>query len=499
MEYIEITDFKGLNTARSSTEIDDNEAQVCENVVLDNPIGSITKRSGTTRFGDDFADKKITALYPFYYGSGTKKFIAVAGTDAYIEGSGTWTAQSQTLTENAEPHFATFIDTGSDETAILVNGNQTLDYDGTTWGALGGSPPASTKYIHVFKDRVYLANNGTTTNRVWFSAIGDSESWDTGAGGDWFNVPALKDGDDITGIFEHQDRLIIFKRYSIWSWDGNLLRNLTKRVGCISQNSVAKSENFLYFMSYVDGIKVFALTGEVVIDIGYRIQTDLDTLATGQLTSVAGTYFNSRYYLSVPEASQTTNTAIYVYQEKAQYEDGTGTWSKYTNIEANVFGIFRTSNTEELYYGEATADSLVITMETGTADWDESAGTATALISAKWKGKDLGNAASFNHYNKFYVTLQSQSADSFLRVNANIDQGAQNVIENLQMKGIGPLYDSGKLYDNGELYGGLLALKDSFRVTGRGSFLRIELENSRASQPFRIYTFGFSFEPLIPR
>lgn len=500
MEYVEVSDFKGLNTARSSTEIDDNEAQVCDNVVLDNPIGAIKKRSGTTRFGNDFADKKITALYPFYYASGTKKFIAVAGTDAYVEGSGTWTAQSQTLTEDAEPHFATFIDSASAETAIMVNGNQTKDYTGSAWNDLGGSPPASTKYIHVFQDRVYLANDGgSNLNRVWFSAVGDSESWDTGAGGDFFNVPAIKDGDDITGIFEHQRRLIIFKRYSIWAWDGNQLRNITKRVGCISQNSVAKSENFLYFLSYVDGIKVFSLSGEFLTDIGSRIQTDLDTLATGQLGSAAGAYFNSRYYLSVPEAAQTTNTAIYVYQEKAAYADGTGTWSKYTNIKANVLSVFRTSNTEELYYGEATANSLVITMETGTADWSASSNAADALISAKWHGKDFGNAASFNHYNKFYATYASQTPDSFLRVTGNINQGEQKITQSLQMKGIGPLFNDGKLYDNGEFYGGLLTLDGSFRITGRGKFLRIEIENIRASQPFKVFTFGFSFEPLIPR
>lgn len=500
MEYFQITKFKGLNTRDSSVEIEDNEAQVCQNVVLDDPVGAITKRSGTARYGDDFADKKVTALYPFYYGSGTKKFLAVAGTDIYLESSGTWTAQSQTLTENKEPHFATFIDSGSNETAIMVNGAETLDYTGAAWAALGGTPPAATKYIATFYDlsaspggRVYLANNATNPNRVWYSAIGDSESWSTGAGGDWFDVPAVKDGDDITGLAPFQNRLIIFKRYSIWSWDGIRLKLVVKGVGCISQNSVAKSENFLYFLSYVDSVKAFALSGDRVTEISDKISTDLNSLATAQLTSAAGAYFNDRYYLSVGSASANNNDTVYVYMEAIQG------WTKYTDMNALCFAVYRASNTEELYYGEATADSLVIKMETGSADWSTSSGASDAVIKAKWQSKDFGNAASYNHYHTLYATYKSQSVTSNLETTAIIDQGKQYIEGLLAMKGTGITYNGGYLYDNDEVYGGKVALTDRYRTTGRGSFINVEFKNYNASQPFTVYSTGFSFEPLIPR
>lgn len=51
-------------------------------------------------------------------------------------------------------------------------------YTGTTLAALGGSPPAG-KIVGIYKARVLLANSNANPNRLWFSPLDPSTTWDT--------------------------------------------------------------------------------------------------------------------------------------------------------------------------------------------------------------------------------------------------------------------------------------------------------------------------------
>lgn len=474
----------GLNTRDPSNAIADNESPDLQNVSFGG-AGSVKKRSGTNIFGDDFGNNKILGLTPFYYGSGTKEFVAIAGTDAYVEDSGTWTSQSLTLTASKQAFFEQFIDSGSNETLIMVNGAETKDYTGSAWANLGGTPPSGTKYIKAFMDRLYLANNSTNPNRVWYSAVGNSESWDTGAGGDWFNVPAVKDGDDITGLGlisgGGTERLIIFKRYSIWAWDTNRLLLIKDNIGCIATRTIVNVDNSLFFLSYTDRPKVMALSGGQVFNVGDKISTSLNSLSTGQITGCAAIFFDNKYYLSCPSSSASNNDQIFVLDRSFN------AWTKYTNINAAILATFRSSNTEELYYGEATANSVIIKMETGTADYDQSAATQTADIVSYFKTKnfDFNQDIQNKRFENCYVIAVTQSVSTDLKIIAMIDYGNFSRSEIFNIKTPGDVYGTA-IYGT-SVYGGQTTIENKMAVKKRGKFIQYSFENRDASEPWEVY------------
>ena len=75
-------------------------------------------------------------------------------------------------------------------------------YDGTTFGALAGSPPAG-QFATAWKDRLVLGNSSANKNRSWFSGLDDPTTWDTTNG--WLNTVA-----EITGYAALPNALLIF-------------------------------------------------------------------------------------------------------------------------------------------------------------------------------------------------------------------------------------------------------------------------------------------------
>jgi hypothetical protein len=77
-----------------------------------------------------------------------------------------------------------------------------FSYDGTTLGALGGTPPAG-KVAGIYKARLLLANSVANPNRLWFSPLDLSSTWDTANAWVDFDHP-------ITGLATIRNALLVF-------------------------------------------------------------------------------------------------------------------------------------------------------------------------------------------------------------------------------------------------------------------------------------------------
>lgn len=190
----------------------------------------------------------------------------------------------------AEPHGADFTSWGIE--AWIVRGAQpTMTFDGvntttltacatanwqddyTTPGSTDTAPVASLVASH--QGFMFVANTiedgGTYTSRIRFSHPNNPKRW---AKDDYIDI--TEGGQRITALISFSDRLLVFKPDSVWALFGYdsdtwTLNNISRTVGCLNQQLVARSEAAVFFLSWPQG--VFAYTeGGTVEEISVQIR-----------------------------------------------------------------------------------------------------------------------------------------------------------------------------------------------------------------------------------
>ena len=113
------------------------------------------------------------------------------------------------------------------------------------------------KYVCTHKDKIVLGNVDGYPSRISWSGGGsnvDKFNWRYGGG----YIDIDKDsGDQITGVIEFQDAIIVFKERSVWSVtlaysDGLVIptvKLIIRGVGCVSGRTIKHVENDVFFLS----------------------------------------------------------------------------------------------------------------------------------------------------------------------------------------------------------------------------------------------------------
>lgn len=171
---------------------------------------------------------------------------------------------------------------------------------------------------HLFKDRVFGFNSGES--RLWFSDIGNPESWPLA------NFIDIGNSDEkITGLTSLQDKLIIFKDSSVYflyvtaattTWN---LRKITDAYGCSSQYTIKHNGGHIYFVG-TDG--VYRTDGQSFEDISLSIRNIFEnrTILEGNYPNYffdhAG-FWKDNYVVSLkapfPNENFLAYTKLYVY------------------------------------------------------------------------------------------------------------------------------------------------------------------------------------------
>lgn len=180
--------------------------------------GGVRKIPGATRLNsvqltESGSPVTIMAMFDFWKsgtgGTSTQKRMCYAGTKLYKEDlDGTWDVLTTGLEANKPACFTQYNDlaiwASTSTTDVPQKWNQT---DATT-SALGGSPP-NFAFCIPHRGRLWAAGVATNPSRLYYSALDNPEDW-TGAGSGSIDI-GLNDGDQITGIASHKQRLWIFK------------------------------------------------------------------------------------------------------------------------------------------------------------------------------------------------------------------------------------------------------------------------------------------------
>ena len=289
----------------------------------------------------------------------------------------------------------------------IVNGvDANRKWDGTTFTTQGGSPPTA-KYVMVHKNYMFLAGNSVNPSRLYFSNLGDPETWpalnfiDVGRG----------DGDNITGLAVLIDRLVITKNNSVWLLEGDsplnfVLRRITDTAGCVDQHSIVFMKNTLGMLAH-DGYYFF--DGVRMVLASEKIIGTFNGLNSTQFGLVAAIYSAAlrKIFISVPSTGKLYNDTVLVFDELRT------AWTVYKGINAASWVLWRQFNADHLLFGDALVGQMY-DAETGYSD-----NGAVIDMYFVTKANDLGGSELAKFPTEVFVDAKETSGTGDASVNVS--------------------------------------------------------------------------------
>jgi|13_taG_2_1085334.scaffolds.fasta_scaffold07732_4 hypothetical protein len=397
--------FLGLNTQESSVANDPRFALKANNCVIDR-FGRLGARKGwqyvTTSGG---TGTNLEGIHPFleidgtntivswnattfYKGTGTLSTITPTTTDTITEGN--W--QAVTLNDRAyffqrdyKPLYYTNESTADEFKTI----DQHADYDGTA--------PEANIVMSAF-GRLFAADTVSNKTTVYFSDLLNGAKWGSGSAGSLNIAGVLPKGSDvITGLAEHNGRLIIFCKNNIIiyadqdsfqaSFDVNTLRlvEVISGVGCIGRDTIQNIGDDVLFLSST-GLRSLGRTiqekSQPLSDISKNIRdVFLDVVnAESSPENIKSVYNpdNAFYLLHFP-----TSNLEYIFDTRGSLEDASLRATTWTGL------------THENYTYDPTSKTLYLAQTDGIA---------------KYYGfKDNGSSYNLEYYtNHFDLSLANK-------------------------------------------------------------------------------------------
>ena len=326
-----------------------------------------------------------------------------------------------------------------DETFITSVDSSSLQYDYS--GApdpsdLVSTPIADTtsgpiaKYAITHKDKIILGNlvaEGRPSAISWSGGgpYVDKFNWRYAGG----NVDIDKDaGDEITGLIEFQDTIIVFKERSIWQVTLAAVDELViptvkmimRGVGAVSHRTIKHVENDVFFLSRKG---IFTLGNEPnylnVIrtnEVSARVRPVFETLTPAQLEQACAVYKDSKYRLSYPVGGGSKNSKEIIYDRERLAWTGPNTYS----ATPGVYEVYYDENNKEnLVWGDNN-DNFVTLMDRGYSN-DKGVKIQTALLTKKTA---FDNPFRFKQMKNLYSNWRNVFGTPFVNIILETRDGA---------------------------------------------------------------------------
>ena len=225
-------EIKGLNQAYADQLMSLDYSPDCQNI--DVSEGILSTRTGSNKLAVTALEgETIISVMVFRTEAGNGTVII--GTDDgesgykwYFNDGGTWTEITtdpggvSLTTLNPEYARSQMVKIADTEVMILVavtGAPVKIWYDSDDsafyYAALGGSPPSEARFITYHRERTWLAPDDTDLNTVYYSNAFDPEDWTTAGETGTITIESF-DGDNIAGIYNIFDDVIVFKQNTIW-------------------------------------------------------------------------------------------------------------------------------------------------------------------------------------------------------------------------------------------------------------------------------------------
>jgi len=203
-------------------------------------------------------------------------------------------------------------------------------------------------FATTYRSRIYVIGSnfvgGTNSaaNRVSFSAVGNpTTAW---IATDFFDLEDIE-GDPGTGLAVLNDRLVIFKTNSTWTYDEVTLKKHITDVGAYNHESVQEIDGFLYTFCpngifKTNGFSAQKISQPIEHILKYFAPT-YDTTQQRIVTNVSSARYDKKYILHIQNivyntAGTTTNTGPIT----LVYDTVRNTWTIYDSLGSNRLTTF---------------------------------------------------------------------------------------------------------------------------------------------------------------
>lgn len=427
---------KGLDVQVSDNLIDDREASDLQNVQFVE-AGGVSKRYGYRQLGDNLSNNP-RGIGTYMDTSASKYVCTIDGTALkYLKDtSTTWTAATgDTFTASLSTTF-----TQAQAKLFIWNGTDGGAYfDGSAVTRPGTMPKA--KFALFYKGLHIASGVDGQLNRIYIAEDNDVTDFTNASGASTLNnsteVPGAtsftdtatppaefvdidkNDGDKITGLATFQDSVIIFKERSIhqMTFDSSgtpSVALITRAMGCVSHKSIENAENDVFFLSrkgvYVLGNEPQFFSAIRTNELSARINPRIKLISEANLNLSTAIYFDTKYYLCVPEGGTTSNNMLWTYDRRYL------AWarSKPSSFSAESFTVYIDSNNrEKLVF--TSSDSAKVFETTQAYNDNDSA------IDSYWQSKAFDNGDFDIEKRWLYVDLQFRQVSGSISITIYTD------------------------------------------------------------------------------
>jgi hypothetical protein len=226
-----------------------------------------TTRPGRSKFGIDFGSNSgVKGVKSWTRNSGTNLILARLDSSFYNVSAASWNLVATLIgTTGARFRAHPLLNI----LAVVVDGSAPQKWDGTTWAALGGSPPANGKYLTTFVSKLWMAGDPANPQTVSFSSTNNGENWT--AVNDAGSITAQSGGGDtIQGLMSNRKVLIIMYRHRVEIMSGSTIADFS--VSTLTHRGLVSDTGY----ASLGEVAFFASDEAIYMISGYRL-TDLTT------------------------------------------------------------------------------------------------------------------------------------------------------------------------------------------------------------------------------
>jgi hypothetical protein len=319
---------------------------------------------------------------------------------------------------------------------IIGNGS------GATATATVSPPPLNLRLLINTGNRLFGVGSAGNRNTLYASDILDASIWDAANS----VIVNADDGDEITAIVPYyENRIIVFKKRRIFQvtippdmtsaadWVIQLISNNT---GCVAEGSAVQVNSDIFFLSD-DGIRSLVRSAaddftSVGLPLSEVVKDVIQEINVAEIGICTAAFYDNRYFLAVPTASNDFNDTIIVYNTVLGAFEGTWTPNvmqfALTNFQDEGLRLMKKSTTGQIqkYSGYKTPAQVTI------ADYQDAGVDYESYV--RTADMDFGDPFAEKHGSHFEIVFDdSFSTDTTISIQRDIDVGDIDVQPNLNI------------------------------------------------------------------
>ena len=325
---------------------------------------------------------------------------------------------------------------GAPTVTIIGNGS------GATATATVSPPPLNLRLLINTGNRLFGVGSAGNRNTLYASDILDASIWDAANSA----IINADDGDEITAIVPYyENRIIVFKKRRIFQvtippdmtsaadWVIQLISNNT---GCVAEGSAVQVNSDIFFLSD-DGIRSLVRSAaddftSVGLPLSEVVKDVIQEINVAEIGICTAAFYDNRYFLAVPTASNDFNDTIIVYNTVLGAFEGTWTPNvmqfALTNFQDEGLRLMKKSTTGQIqkYSGYKTPAQVTI------ADYQDAGVDYESYV--RTADMDFGDPFAEKHGSHFEIVFDdSFSTDTTISIQRDIDVGDIDVQPNLNI------------------------------------------------------------------